>query len=550
MVQAVETAAAPSHAQPVAIKNHQASAAAHQGHGGRELPTNPTLLDLYNFHLATSPLGTSLGNGSPKWGSYGAGGVVLGSFGGMGGFAGSPGMLFPGSLAGSPMMLSSSPARFPFSSSPRSLRQSNFLYRRPSTPVLASQQADGGDVPRNLPCCGIIHPTYADLLRHYEEVHSSLGLFSATEEDNDGNGPVGGGKGSGDSSSETVEQQEGMATSAAMEVPATQGPIGIQTSKPINISRPAVAGGLFPGAVADLEADLSAFLAREPEGLGDGGAKRRYSAAAFSMGSYTGAELKRFRDDFKMSGVDLNQAADASNQIRGAPSDPAMIVQQRMQMPDAMVIPRSPQFVMQPLDHQGYGPSAHFVTPQQQQQYQLRQQQLLQHHQAAQHYQMLLHHQQQRQLYEQIMRAQQEQQQQQQQQQATMRHPLDSLPPPTRPAENFPQSQPVAAPQAGASPAVTPPPRPTEDIQAQLDYIINNFRTSHLATPPVVPASAVTLPSGFSLAGPAPTSPPASADLNAPPSPTLSTASGPVSSSSKNKSSTSPAGKPYKCTHP
>ncbi|KAI8853316.1 hypothetical protein BC829DRAFT_451308 [Chytridium lagenaria] len=79
---------------------------------------------------------------------------------------------------------------------------------------------------------------------------------------------------------------------------------------------------MFGGTDSDV--DLSAILAAQPTPPSAGmskamlGGKRNLSTAAFSLGSYTGAELKRFRDDFNLSGLDLADIWDAAASFAAA----------------------------------------------------------------------------------------------------------------------------------------------------------------------------------------------------------------------------------------
>ncbi|KAJ3058107.1 hypothetical protein HK102_010685, partial [Quaeritorhiza haematococci] len=192
-------------------------------------------------------------------------------------------------------------------------------------------------ITKNVSCCGVIYPTYEDLLKHHEQVHSIPGARNITSNirpiatTKPGGGLTDGRHGrtayrekrrdrdmSPDSSPERspiepkspapfavdeLLQLEKELNEIDMDIPR-QGSSDSQLPKaqPINIFPHQNQQQGFPtmpiGGNIDME--LSALLAAQADidPTDDVLAKRRLSVAAFSLGSYVKAELKRFRDDF------------------------------------------------------------------------------------------------------------------------------------------------------------------------------------------------------------------------------------------------------------
>ncbi|KAJ3147706.1 hypothetical protein HDU86_007881 [Geranomyces michiganensis] len=203
---------------------------------------------------------------------------------------------------------------------------------------------------RNLPCCGTVHATMDDLLRHYQLAHVNEKAPSSSAINTDGTVVGGNGgnfvpkqpvrKTSGSNASgiqasrafalqqQQNQRQQQQQNQGGLPTPDTglwpntlQQPQqhGIPTTLPMDIGgshQPAALPGtthghLFPAGTGNVDADLSALLAAEPPPETDDAgsrilAKRNFSMAAFSMGSYAAVELKRFREEFRLSGVDFS----------------------------------------------------------------------------------------------------------------------------------------------------------------------------------------------------------------------------------------------------
>ncbi|KAJ3410248.1 hypothetical protein HDV05_003995 [Chytridiales sp. JEL 0842] len=224
-------------------------------------------------------------------------------------------------------------------------------------------------ITKNFPCCGIIHATFDDLLKHYEVVHQGIGdqlgmsfslsfppgsskknggvpgLEDENSEDEDSSRRR---KGYNDDDDDEDEDDVGAMNlssfsdfrppikPAATTKPTTPttAPMDIypsHTSPPPNLPPPNTTTTadetlslllsqppVLPPGTSPLQA-AAYFKALESEDLLR---KRRLSVANFSLGSYTGAELKKFREGWNMSGLPLETAADQQQQ------------QQQQQQPD------------------------------------------------------------------------------------------------------------------------------------------------------------------------------------------------------------------------
>ncbi|KAI8818791.1 uncharacterized protein EV422DRAFT_165143 [Fimicolochytrium jonesii] len=254
---------------------------------------------------------------------------------------------------------------FPFSDSPVSPRRtSNFLYRRAPHAVYtgnnnnnsnsnspapgnvgtndsAFQQALQTPFPhRDIPCCGIIHATYDDLLRHCALEHTANpNANGSLANAKPGNGNSGN---AGPAALPIYPNYGGIApaiTRAAFHEArnGSNGANGQDWSQyypplyqhPTHLAHgPSGLSGLFPAGTGNVDADLSALLANQPNvndaetrGAQILAQKRTLSAAAFSVGSYSAIELKRIREEFRLSGVDfsdiLMQSGDAGQAMYG-----------------------------------------------------------------------------------------------------------------------------------------------------------------------------------------------------------------------------------------
>ncbi|KNC98688.1 uncharacterized protein SPPG_06369 [Spizellomyces punctatus DAOM BR117] len=263
----------PTTSNPLAIKPPSTSTTGTHLYIKKDAMRNGSYLDVFDFHL--TPNSAFPTPGTPQTNS------------------------FPPSYGTSPLY-SSSP-RFPLSASPISPRRVESLDRKCSNSPLTVPERGGAE--KDIPCCGQIHATYEDLLRHYEQVHAEertvegkrpqarpLPIFSPAYQEDD-----------------MWDQQQ----------PTGDLHTGVSTTKPMDIlgkiNSGGGAGGLFPAGTGNVDADLSALLAAQPSEDNAGSqilAKRNLSAAAFSMGSYAAVELKRFREGFRWSGVDFSDILD------------------------------------------------------------------------------------------------------------------------------------------------------------------------------------------------------------------------------------------------
>ncbi|KAI8916951.1 hypothetical protein DFJ77DRAFT_458474 [Powellomyces hirtus] len=264
------------------------------------------------------------------------------------------------SSSSSTAMYSGSPM-FPLSTSPLPPRDDAYLF------TSTSQQIPVSHLSKNIPCCNTTHATVDDLLRHYQTDHghhhhmNDKQLAPVTDDEHgiqnkpadtntDNSNPVPKAApfarpwtaaapksfshsrtDSGQSSSGPMYRAHGhvaredmwTATPSAQSGgggPATTGPLDIASSGHGH----AAGGGLFPSGTGNVDADISALLAAHPSPNDSGSqilAKRNLSAAAFSMGSYAAVELKRFREEFRLSGVDFSDILAQQQDYGSAPGN-------------------------------------------------------------------------------------------------------------------------------------------------------------------------------------------------------------------------------------
>ncbi|KAJ3196650.1 Transcriptional regulator of ribosomal biogenesis proteins [Irineochytrium annulatum] len=206
-------------------------------------------------------------------------------------------------------------------------------------------------------CCGSSYGSYQELLKHYEVAHQTApapdghaqagqngiamsGLLqnrmwnleqelrTATFEVGDGSDSEKGEDGN-ETDAESVVSAVPPSRMVDHRIPSrSAAPVDIFPIQPNGQPPMSHFGGMRPynqgtavnnlmGTTGNADVDLSALLATQPTppraGTSNGLLnKRNLSAAAFSLGSYTGAELKRFRDDFNLSGIDFLDILDAT----------------------------------------------------------------------------------------------------------------------------------------------------------------------------------------------------------------------------------------------
>ncbi|KAJ3188903.1 hypothetical protein HDU85_004618 [Gaertneriomyces sp. JEL0708] len=212
----------------------------------------------------------------------------------------------PSGLAGSPLSsmfgttptMSTSP-RFPLATAASPLR----------TSLMSNAAAFGeharkpsGDGQRNIPCCGEVHASFDQFLKHYEHSHVNgrkIMVSRLTQQHEESKSAAGG----------------GMASAVQWQVPGATATGAVHDQQdPIPTAIAACArGGLFPAGTGNADADISALLANEPESGGTAQilAKRNLSYANFSLGSYATLELKRLREEVRLSGVDFSDILEA-----------------------------------------------------------------------------------------------------------------------------------------------------------------------------------------------------------------------------------------------
>ncbi|KAJ3011857.1 Transcriptional regulator of ribosomal biogenesis proteins [Thoreauomyces humboldtii] len=218
----------------------------------------------------------------------------------------------------------------------------------------ASGPAPGPTNIKDILCCGTIHPTIDDLVRHYQRDHGDL--LAAANIPNQGlqqpqqrQQPIATPSANLPPTGSTFRVPQEFAQPHAISNPSAnpnRWSAHLQTSSQDHVLIPASgaqrmglpmgpganahhhhlsnggssSGALFPAGTGNVDADLSALLASEPGGNDRGSQilhKRNLSMAAFSMGSYSAVELKRFREEFRLSGVDFSDILGAQGDMSG-----------------------------------------------------------------------------------------------------------------------------------------------------------------------------------------------------------------------------------------
>ncbi|KAJ3046104.1 Transcriptional regulator of ribosomal biogenesis proteins [Rhizophlyctis rosea] len=480
----------------------------------KHMPSNPSLLDIYNFHHTGSPAHSSFGT-SPF--SQHAGSTSL-----------PPSSLNMSTLPpGSPMQgMSTGPhPSFAQPSSPR------FLYRMPSFNNFDGPEAvhpggglvggaengmkvesDVGDgYGHNYSCCGTLFGTYSDYVRHWRESHGAQGVPLTEPHFGEIATDVLGFAGSDPSFASDRLHPEGVWSG---QPPGSQfsTAFGATPAAPVTSMTTALNDhitntqpGLFATATSHVvDPALANIFDDQPTENLDAATKRRLSAAAFSLGSsYNKGELKRFREDFGARGVNFadvmtghehtgtEEEMDAeldvphggfptiqaetalahavpSPEAMGHPRTPPMAIPTPMQIPSRMprpdLFPELASFHQQRLEQQ--------IRDQQQQLYRLQQLQQIQLEQQRQ-LQLL---------------TQQTQIAQQQLHHATLQQRYN---PP------FQHGVVGATHLNSLTNGLTNGLPHMVNMEDQLDYVIKNFQLSKIATPPIPPVPHLPSPGGL-----------------------------------------------------